>query len=69
MTITQQIKQAREAAGLTKAQAARLCGMTPQYWNKLEPPDGEGIEPLAGKFLDIMAKLEARRSGRRRKSG
>lgn len=67
MTITQQINAAREAAGLTKAEAARLCGMTPQYWNKIEPPDGEGIEPLAGKYLDIMAKLKARSSGRRRK--
>jgi DNA-binding XRE family transcriptional regulator len=30
------VKEYRVRAGLTKSQAARACGLTPQGWNNLE---------------------------------
>lgn len=54
------LRQAREAAGMKKSQAARAVGVTPQNWNRWEP-SGDGpaeLEPGASTFLRIMAILK-----------
>jgi transcriptional regulator with XRE-family HTH domain len=56
MSFAKQIKTERERLGLTQAQAATLCRVSPRVWWKWENREGEPLYPTMRGVLDMLAE-------------
>ena len=55
MAFREQLQSERERLGLTQAQAATLCRVSPRVWWKWENGEGEPIYPTMRGVLDILS--------------
>lgn len=53
----QQLRTAREAAGLTQAEAAELAGVSKQRWSQMEAGSTSNLNKLVGACVAIGAEL------------